>query len=352
MTFQVTKFRRNAMMTIRRIFVLLVFAFTGSAIAQDLPTEREVVATLWRYGHFHNPDLFEPSEVTEADLPSINLADDRAKRAVQSWQEMMFPALEQLAGERGVAARRDGELDASTLASFRLPRCGHPDYAPSDDFGAVGSGSWPEPCQKAGVTFSVVKSGQPAITAAAWDEILQNVVATYAKVGVKLKPVESGQANIRISWRPLRGSTIGLAEFNNRSCSDSVFCYLDTGFNANKYAIMDLLTHELGHTMNLNHTRGGIMSSTLGSVSSFSGWTPSDPSWPTLKRYFGGEPIDPPGPGPRPPPDPTPTPTPEPEPQPGPNRPWLRTLLVIVLIGGVAVWLVWLVAQKPRKKAP
>jgi hypothetical protein len=175
-----------------------------------------------------------------------------------------------------------------------------PDYTLESMQRAVGSGSWPQPCQKEGVTYSVNEANMPSITAANKVEIFTNVIATYAKVGVRLVFYSgSGQANIRVSFRVLAGSTIGLAEFNSRSCSDSVFCYLDSGFNANKFAIMDLLCHEMGHNMNLNHTRGGIMNASLGSVNSFRGWTPEDPSWNTLKRYFGGEPLDPvPVPGP------------------------------------------------------
>lgn len=262
--------------------------------------QTKIIHRLFELGHFFNPMGPPPPPNLEENLDNLSIHDAYVVRAIASWQDMMATDMDRLSLKlHGRRAYQDGIIGPATLASFEIPRCGHPDYTREDmlgitGIGKVGTGSWPEPCQKKGVSFSVAPAGQPAITRDNWPEILANVVATYNKVGVKLIPhTGSGNANIRVSWRGLAGSTIGLAEFNSRSCSDSVFCYLDTGFNANKFAIMDLLCHEMGHNMNLNHTRGGIMNASLGSVSSFKGWTPDDPSWSTLVRYFGGEPVEP-----------------------------------------------------------
>jgi hypothetical protein len=83
-----------------------------------------------------------------------------------------------------------------------------------------------------------------------------------------------------------------------------VTCRLDSSFGPNEATEADLLCHEMGHNMNLNHTRGGIMNPSLSNKTTFDGWTSSDPSWNTLVRFFGGEPVDNPDPNPGPNPDP------------------------------------------------
>jgi hypothetical protein len=161
------------------------------------------------------------------------------------------------------------------------------------------------PCQKEGVTFSVDTSRQPPSMRDRWPAIQLDVVSDYARLGVKLTEVGYGQnANIRISWESLdrvgRG-VIGLAEFNNETCSDSIFCKMDPDYYPDDDQIRQLLQHELGHNMNLPHTQGGgIMSPSI--TDGWVGFGSSDPSVPRLKRYFGGEPVDPPPPPPPPPP--------------------------------------------------
>src|SRR5690606_17463074 len=144
----------------------------------------------------------------------------------------------------------DGVIGPKTVKAMEAPRCSHPDFvdpelaavhregkdpAPVAEaldldkeivqilceahaaMEAVGSGSWPMPCQKEGVTYSVDRSRAP--NSVDVDRLLEVNVKAYAAVGLKLIPAQSGQqANIRISWRPLQGSVIGLAEFNSRSC--------------------------------------------------------------------------------------------------------------------------------------
>ena len=227
-----------------------------------------------------------------------------------------------------------GKFGHATEQLMRLPRCPLPDFTPPPNvklsytdadlqsavqsMQAVGSGSWTMPCQKEGVTFSVDTRLQPREMREFWAAIISDVVKDYAEQGIKLVEVPPGEwANIRISWEDLnrigRG-VIGLAEFNNESCGDSVFCKMSPDYYPDNAQIRQLLEHEMGHNMNLPHTQGGIMNSFI--TDGWVGFTPNDPSVPRLKRYFGGEPIDqPPEPEPEPPPDPDPDPDPSPEPR-------------------------------------
>ncbi len=255
--------------------------------------DKSKIERLFELGHFFNPKYPNCHNVSAHDLAKLTFKDVVVQEALTSFQYMM-----------GVDLARLGAMGPAEEDVFDMPRCGQPDYDHPALLGKVGTGSWPEPCQKAGVTYSLNKSAMPSKFKDTFDtQILAPVIATYAKIGVRLIPhTGTGQANIRIAFVPLLGSTIGLAEFNNRSCNDSVFCHLDTGFAPNEATEADLLCHEMGHNMNLNHTRGGVMNASLSSISEFKGWIPSDPSYNTLVRLFGGEPVD----NPNPPPPPTP----------------------------------------------
>jgi hypothetical protein len=203
-----------------------------------------------------------------------------------------------------------GKLGEATQQLMQSPMCPLPDFVPPPKIKlsyadpdlqsavqrmqAAGTGSWPPPCQREGVTFSVDISRQPASMRQRWAAIKLDVVRDYARLGVKLVEVAHGQrANIRISWEDLDRvgqGVIGLAEFNNESCSDSVFCKMHPGYYPDDDQIRQLFEHELGHNMNLPHTSGGIMNPSI--TDGWIGFVASDPSVPRLKRYFPGGPID------------------------------------------------------------
>lgn len=232
------------------------------------------IRKLFQLGHFFNPNHPNTHNITLKNLDTLTMKDGEVVEALESFKVMM--------GEDN-----DDEV-------FNIPRCGQEDYPDPNLLNKIGSGSWPEPCQKAGITFSLSKSGMPSKYTSTFDtQILAPVIATYAKMGLKIIPYTgSGKANIRVAFISLAGSTIGMAEFNNRSCSDSVFCHLDTGYSPNEFTEAELLCHEMGHNMNLQHTNGGIMHPSLSNKSAFNGWVESDPSYKTLVKFFGGEPID------------------------------------------------------------
>lgn len=256
--------------------------------------ELSKIERMFELGHFFNPRFPDCLNVTPKDLPKLTFNDAVVKNAYLSFQDMM-----------GVSENLFSQVGPGTEDVFEMPRCGVPDYHhPEELKGKVGTGSWPEPCQKAGVTYRIDKSNMPSKFKDTFDEkVMARVVATYGKVGLRLIPFTgSGKPNIDCDWRFLAGSTIGLTYYNNGRCTDVCPSYLDSSFAPSEAALCDLITHEWGHACNLNHTRGGIMNPSLGSVSEpWKGWTESDPSWNTLKRFFGGEPVDPvPGPGPNP----------------------------------------------------
>ncbi len=181
----------------------------------------------------------------------------------------------------------------------------------------AGSGSWPHQCHDAdGVTISVDKSRLPDFLKDDWDDLLNKAIHEFGQVGLKLKivPLNGPRANIRIWFRTFSGSVIGMAEFNNRSCGDSVFCTFNHGYRGSMKRWLNLILHELGHNMNLQHSRD-IMAPSIND--SPNKWverdstgriTYRDNSYYTLSKFFGGQPVDPPKP---PAPDPPPKPPPE-----------------------------------------
>ena len=257
---------------------------------------RESVELLHQYGHFRHPAMPNGWNVGPAVFDLLK-PDDRVTRdATASFQEF-----------NGLPVT--GDLGPATLALLGAERCGCPDYP--DPTAAVGSGSWEMPCQKDGVTVSVDERGCSYVD---WlPEILRDVFAGYAAIGFRLKKIDSGIGNIHLTFPVLPGQTIGLAQFPSGSCSDRVFCKLDPGYRPNIRQVKGLLFHEIGHNVGLNHQNrgtdeghGGHMHSSIREILEFLGWYTfkNDPSLPFLRRYFGGEPLDPVTPPPPPGPNP------------------------------------------------
>ena len=129
-------------------------------------------------------------------------------------------------------------------------------------------------------------------------------VETYRLVGIKLLPVQSrSDCNIHIRAKRLRGSTIGIAWFNDGSCDDVVDNHIDSSYQPGLKSCTYLLSHELGHNNNLEHEfwqesrHKSIMSYT--EADNYYGFStgeaphtlPRDRSWDELIEYYGGEEI-------------------------------------------------------------
>jgi len=294
--------------------------------------ERHLIDALSRYGHFQNPDVLEVGEVARRDLAALTVDDRVVQAAIRSYQGMAGRVIDDLAFKHhGRPARRDGLAGPATYELLALPRCELPDYGPFS--AAVGTGSWPQPCQKAGVKFHVNKSGMPSAIVAQWPDIMAKVVRAYGRMGLRLTEMDSADlANILISFSSFFGGTIGIAEFNSQSCSDRVTCRLSRSYVGHN---VGLTKHEIGHCCNLSHTPGGTMNAWIQKELDENGlWVPADPSYARLVKFFGGEPVDSPDLPMPPPPDvpppvpvPSPSPSPAPAPAPAPRRPLLDWLM-------------------------
>jgi hypothetical protein len=255
------------------------------------------IKRLYELGHFFNPDCKDCWNVKPEDLVKLTLKDKVVKDAIASFKDMMWYDFSYLSKLDKHTPECNGDCCETTIKLFDVPRCGHPDYDNPALLGKVGSGSFPEPCQKAGIKVHINKSRMPAVLVPKWPDIQKQVFAAYHQIGANLIEVENAaDAHITVWWEVLFGSTIGMAQFNSESCSGKVWCKLDPGYTG---LMFELFAHELGHNNNLNHTRGGIMNPSVIEVNP-KAWNKSDPSYNTLVRYYGGEPITPDNPLPTP----------------------------------------------------
>ena len=227
------------------------------------------VRKMLEYGHGLAQGI-EPGEAVVNESTIANI--------VASWQEIM-------------SLKVDGDLGPITNASLLVERCGCPDHQ------AAGQGTFNDPCFSEGIRFSFDDDRRPSsFSAADSEQMIDDVVAAYAAIGARMIRVEPGDhETIRSYWEPLRGSTIGLAQLTNGPCGQRLFCKIDPDYGrAGLVQMSALWCHEIGHNFGLRHTQSGIMSPTIVKLNSFDGWTKSDPSYRTLRRWYGGRPINPP----------------------------------------------------------
>lgn len=270
-----------------------------------------LIQRLYDLGHFRNPAM--PTGVTLAELPTLQLHDGSVKIALRSFQDFMSADFDRLAleehGRHGIA---DGEFGPATAKLFEVERCGYPDYEMATE--EAGSGSWPSNCRPdhPGVrTFSLQfdKRGMPGYLENIIEPAFDLVRRAYANMGILfLREDGNSKANTLVTWQ--RGAGwIGLAIVpSSPRCGERIWAKFDNSYRPSQ--LLDqwarLLAHEFGHNMGMSHSRGGIMNPSITSGP----FTPTawrgDPSEPTLRRYFGGVPVNIGGPGPGPGPDPNP----------------------------------------------
>ena len=269
-------------------------------------TDQEITQFLWDTGHFFNPLNPSGMDVTADDLPKMKLTDTPALLAIQSYQDMSCGALDHLCVRRyGRISRPDGVALEATRELFQKPRCGHPDYYHPDESHpmsrtglgllAAGSGSFPPGCHGSEdwfqATYSVDKRNMAAPNDSEWLQARKLVVDNYATFGMEMieRPLGDRVNITLILGAILGGSTIGLAQFNNRTCGDVIFCKLDRGYWPNVFQGAQLLAHEWGHNNKADHTRMEVMTPTIGPW--VGGFIEGDPTLEVFRRYYGGKPI-------------------------------------------------------------
>lgn len=261
-----------------------------------------------------------------ADQAVESFEDDAFTQAVALFQQR--DANVHLAAEHlGLDMVADGEVGPATLYAMNLPRCGHADNEVTD--AALGTGGW-QGCHGADgmhhATVLVDPKNKPAFLQPVFNDILRRVQNSYAELGLLFRFCEarSGQVYDVLTGKPLndlqginidftftRGSGwIGLAIVgmgSNQRCSSRIWAKFEY-----KYRPADVVTqwvtlikHELGHNCGLRHTSGGVMNPGL--INGLpNAWVDSDPSTRTLRRWFGGQPVDVPEIEPPEPPTPEP----------------------------------------------
>ena len=286
--------------------------------------DQDVIRWLWDHGYFWDPN--NDVVMSFDDVANLSVTVSTVALALSSFQiknfgtvnrytEELYSEAHRVTGLCGEATRRaTAEPRFCPLPDFTPPPSVNLSYADADLQNAVqrmqatGTGSWPPPCQREGIKFSVDERGMPPEVREYWPEVKIAIIRDVGHRGCKLVEVMLGSAShIRVTWEDLDRigqGVIGLAEFNAEHCNDSVFLKMDPDYHPNVNQIKRLFLHEIGHNLNLPHTpqsEDGIMSPTIGQ--GYAGFIDSDPSVPRLKRFFPGGPISPP-PGP-PPTEPT-----------------------------------------------
>jgi hypothetical protein len=201
--------------------------------------------------------------------------------------------------------------DLSVTELFDIPRCRVADFtgnAYTDQFGALqdtGSGSWRVGCspdwpQNHSAVYRVDKSRMPAYLRESFETAWDLMATAYANVGLVILRNDTGNVyNSLVTFEPGRG-WIGLAIVGrNQTCSTRMWAKFDTSYGrnftqdrlVNQWAF--LLAHELGHNCGAGHTRGGIMNASLiNGIFYPDQWRRSDPLLATLRRWYGGNPVD------------------------------------------------------------
>lgn len=183
---------------------------------------------------------------------------------------------------------------------FSIPRCGLPDGPLSEGSGSWRSGCHPDWPNNHSVVYRVDKSGMPSYLTATFEDSWELMAQAYANVGlVVIRDDRSSSYNSLVTFQ--RGSGwIGLAIVGrNQTCSTKMWAKFDNRYGSSfsrerlisQWAF--LLAHELGHNCGMSHTRGGIMNPSLINGTFTEDQWKNDIAYPTLKRYYGGEPVAP-----------------------------------------------------------
>lgn len=257
----------------------------------------QIIELLKRTGHLEFPFGRGRHDVPD-DLSSLPLSNPGIERAIASYQDFNVICLEPLCTRHhGRTARCDGEIGPATRELFEIARCGCPDYGELV-LPATGNGSWKN-CHKIGdfhaATVYVHEDQMPSFLKPYFGEIWDLTVAAYEEIGLRfIRTDDKAAANIDFSWETKRTGWIGLAIVGRgETCGSHIWCKYSVRYQPADIVreITTLTEHELGHNCGLEHTRSGKMSPYI--VNGLKPTWKGDASESILKRYFGGEPIDP-----------------------------------------------------------
>ena len=271
---------------------------------QQLPAPNKlmsyaVLRRLWDFGHFRNPKYPDTHTVNEVDLKHLSLTDPRISQAVKSFQEI--DANYKIIGlaNLGRESLPDGDFGPISNELMNLKRCGCPDYGLTarDE---SNYGGWPTPgCDltdpriinknEFSIRVNLDTSRIPSRIKEYLNQALEACVECYRLIGIRLRYVLDGNPNeseISKKFESLGGSVIGWNEFpNSNTCNQTIDGRLDTGYTPSDWRYFaNLETHETGHGVGLEHTRGGIMNPSILLIwpLTFVG----DPSYNAIKRMY------------------------------------------------------------------
>src|SRR5688572_848896 len=105
-----------------------------------LMNDLQKIERLFELGHFANPEYPNNLNLKFKDLKKLTWTDKIVQDAFLSFEDIM-----------GVPRNLMGDTGPQAQNLFEVPRCGMPDYTNLELLGKIGSGSWPEPCQKGGI---------------------------------------------------------------------------------------------------------------------------------------------------------------------------------------------------------
>lgn len=282
-------------------------------------TDKDLVQFLWDKGHFWNRGFPDTQNVTQADLGVLKPTDKVVQLAVANFQKTDANLIGLSMQHHNRLPIEDGDAGPATRELATLSRCPMPDHPPPptasfsySDPGlqkavetyqewasatATGSGSWPAAgCDPQNLGYHSIRinidlARCPAKIKAYMPESLKAVVAAYAAIGISLRYTHDGSdCEISKAFESIPGSVIGYNEFPRpNTCNQTINGRLDSDFQPDMQDWANLECHETGHGVMLEHTRGGIMNPSLLRFWPLD-WT-TTPSYPTLKKYFGGEPL-------------------------------------------------------------
>jgi hypothetical protein len=310
-------------------------------------TNKEIAQWLVQFGHHWNESFPNLLNIDQGRAEKMDGSESDFRELVQSFQLWDANVEEEvLRFHKGRALQLDGNVGPATLATMALPRCAMPDFPPPpnasfkyddpnlqsavesyqeyhewrltegwvrNELGLYvpppekaeeykkGSGSWPVGCdpERKDVHSTVAwinDSNASSEQKAQLEEVLLKCSECEAEIGQALRIVRSNTApqtyQHRVYYRNIPGGTIGLGWFPSPNrCNQVVEAHIDNSFRADKYTQGELLQHEFkGHCDGLDHTRGGIMNSSIGRPTKWMSWV-GDPHERTKKSYFGGTDI-------------------------------------------------------------